>query len=85
MGVQPPAVEEAIIGMTSILAKNLWLGSTGTTLLSSCWLLQSLNSVVLFFGGGGFRSPEVPEFVTHFVVVMFVLVPCSGCLYCLSS
>lgn len=80
MGIQLPAVEEAIIRMTNVLEKIY--SSTGTALLSSCGLLQSLNSVVLAFDGGGFCSPDVPEFATHCGAVMLMLVQCHAVAAC---
>lgn len=40
--------------------------STSTELLSFCWMFDRLNSVVLFFGGSGLCSPDVPEFAHQF-------------------
>ena len=45
---------------------------------------SELNSVVLFFGGGGFCS-NVPEFATHFGAVVFMLMRCHAVAACTAS
>lgn len=76
MGIQLPAIEEAIIRITNILQKICV--STSTGLLSLCWMFERWNSVVLFFGDSGLCSPDVPEFATNFGAVRFMLVQCQS-------